>query len=429
MMFVDDNSECSKPYKMILEHVPLAIQVVDCKFNIICWNKVASNILGYEYDDVVNKKKLWHLFKYDVHAQQAVKQLEERGQFEGETTLLRNDGSEIYTYLNIVKLPIDTAAMGVKDDSEPNSPHYVCYMHDTTQRKQMEKELHEYAIELEHKVSERTEALEFANEELQKLNRLKDEFVANVSHDLRTPLVSSQGYIELMLAEDMGSITEEQRRALTITQRNMRRLIFLIENLLSLSRLRYGRKRTAYKPFSFIDLAGECLRDLRVRTLKSNLTIRVEIPNGLPLVDAAEDDVYRVLNNLLSNSEKYTGNDPMIEISAKLISPQPGEEMLEVSVRDNGMGISPSKMPNIFDRYKKPEMVGGGESKRETASFTRMYGVGIGLPLVKEILSSYGCDIWINSEKSSGTEVIFQLPVLKESAGEQNDSGNDGGNT
>lgn len=407
-----------KYIQSVLENVPMAIHLVDQDFLIVGWNKAASMIFGFEPEEVMYKKKIWDCFRYDVHAHQVKAQLVERGKYEGESALLRKDGSVLYSYLSIVKLSPQTVEGAVPEASPDDGAHfYACYVTDIAQRKQMEQELQEYARGLERKIYDRTKELEKANEDLKRFDRLKDDFVANVSHDLRTPLVSAQGYIELMLAENMGSVNEEQRRALTITRRNLRRLIFLIENLLSFSRLRYGRARTAYKPFPFVDLAGECLRDLRIRTLKKNLTIRVDIPDNLPLVDAAEDDIYRVLNNLLSNAEKYTGSDPMIEINAAEMSSETGRRFLQVLVRDNGQGIPPEKMDDIFNRYKPLAPKEDNESERNVGGrkpLPKISSVGIGLPLVKEILNSYGSDVKIESELGKGTEVTFELPLVIE---------------
>ena len=143
-----------------LEYVPIAIHILDSKFMIIGWNNAASNVFGYASEEVLHKIVLWDCFKYDAPAHQAEIQLKGRGKYEGETLLLRKDGSELYAYLYIVRLPSDDsdksasqAADDVRGKKQDDST-YACYVTDITQRKYMEGELHEYARELEGKIQQ-----------------------------------------------------------------------------------------------------------------------------------------------------------------------------------------------------------------------------------------------------------------------------------
>ena len=273
---------------------------------------------------------------------------------------------------------------------------------DITERKTLERRIFEqerrHYENLEREVSERTRELEEANRELRRLDEMKDQFLANVSHELRTPLVSGIGYIELLLHGGLGPVTREARRGLEISHRNLNRLVALIEDLLAFARLESGRETLVLESFDLRRIIDDCLLDLEVRAGKASMKLVKEMEEDLPNVYADEDKIHRVLTNLLSNAEKFTGDDAEITVTARRAS----DDRVEVSVADNGAGIPEESRAEVFDRFVRAQ--------------SSTPGTGIGLSLVREIIRGHNCDVEIGPGPDGGTRVVFTLPVARADA-------------
>ena len=235
-----------------------------------------------------------------------------------------------------------------------------------------------------------------ANRELKELDRTKDYFLANVSHELKTPLVSGIGYLDLIRTGGLGPVPARIRKGVDIAHRNLGRLLHLITDLLSLARMRYRPDAIEKSAFALKDLIAECVDSLRGRSRKKSLDVRVSIPRGLPRVDADERRIHSVVTNVLSNAEKFTPERARIRIRVT----RKGRGFAEVRISDNGVGPARAKAARAFPFFKHAD-----------DPLVKKYGgLGIGLTLAREILKAHGCGIELTGGPR-GAVVTFGLPL------------------
>ena len=230
------------------------------------------------------------------------------------------------------------------------------------------------------------------NRELRELNQMKDQFLANCSHELKTPLVSGMGYLDLMLTGGMGKLDPKIEKGLRIAHRNLERLLGLIENLLALAKARFRPEELRMTTFDLKPLVDECVASLKARARKKSLRVRVSWPARRPSIRADERKIHSVLTNVLSNAEKFTPEAARIEI--RIEAGKKGK--CRVSVTDNGSG---------------PEDPAGGIELFKSTADPRTGGLGIGLMLSRQILEMHGCGIALDHGRGGGAIVRFDLPL------------------
>jgi len=254
------------------------------------------------------------------------------------------------------------------------------------------------------------------NLDLQQLDRMKSDLLANVSHELRTPLTAIQGYTEAMDEGLLGEVSAQQRDAFKVVQRNSRRLMGMIEQLLAFSRLdvpeatEAGAARLELAAFDLAEVAAQVVGSVRAGH-GGALDLRLEAPSGeaalqplqpLPPVWGDPLGIAQVLENLVTNAVKFTppGGEIRVRLSRR------GEEV-EVAVADRGIGIPAAARAKIFERFYQVD-----------ASSTRAYGgMGLGLAIVREILAAHQREIRVESEEGRGTTFRFTLPLAGAGAG------------
>ena len=263
-------------------------------------------------------------------------------------------------------------------------------------REQMEKQ----KALIEGAVEERTRALREANDRLEEADRRKDNFLANVSHELRSPLVTMLGYTDLLLADRLGSITDKQRQCLQIMRGSGKRLKSFIEELLDFSRFELTREAMTFHPFDISEAVGLAVAALGPRFLERRLNVRQRVPRGSTVL-GDRDRVIQVLTNLLSNAERHCRDGGKIVVSA-----QARPAFALVNVQDNGTGIPEAHLAKIFDRLYQ---VGDVKDARQ-----REQGLGLGLNIVKSIVEAHGGEVSVESEVGKGSTFSFTLPLAAE---------------
>ncbi|MDO9516666.1 MAG: ATP-binding protein, partial [Methanosarcinaceae archaeon] len=233
-----------------------------------------------------------------------------------------------------------------------------------------------------------------AYEELKSLDKMKDEFLSNVSHELKTPLVSIEGYSEVIRAETLGALNEKQKKALDTVIRNADRLERLINSILYLSIEGAGRIQYIFKPIQIADVIERSVLDMLPQIKRNNLNLKKELSDNLPLILADEDRMMQVMVNLIGNAIKFT---PSGEIT---ITAYEDDVNLHVTVSDTGIGISQEIIGNLFERFYQ----GDASTKR------RYGGTGLGLHISKLIVEAHKGRIWAESEEGVGTTIHFTLP-------------------
>jgi signal transduction histidine kinase len=249
---------------------------------------------------------------------------------------------------------------------------------------------------LERRVEERTAELQEALRKLSELNQMKANFVANISHELRTPLTHVKGYLELLTTETLGPLKDEQKNALQISQRAAGRLESLIDNLILFSLAARGEMTLRLAPVNLNKVAGDVINYSRPKATDRNVTLDFEIQPALPFVQADEEKLSWAILQLVDNAIKFTSKGGKVTLAIK---PET-DTLVVVSVTDTGIGIPDTRLNEIFEPFHQLD-----------ASATRHYGgTGLGLALVKEIVTAHGSLIEVKSQEGKGS--TFSFPLL-----------------
>ena len=230
-------------------------------------------------------------------------------------------------------------------------------------------------------------------EEIRKKNEELENFVYVVSHDLKSPIVSMQGFSSMLLNEYREKLGEEGGRYIERIRANASRMEVLISDLLALSRL--GRVVGAFKDASSLEIINRVCNGLKSRMEENR--IEVSITDDLPIIYCDADRIYQVFENLVVNAVKFTGGaeEPKIEIGYE----EKGE-FHQFYVRDNGIGIDPKYHRKIFEIFQRLKEVEDEE------------GTGIGLVIVERIVKNHGGKVWVESEKGAGATFYFTLQKM-----------------
>lgn len=255
--------------------------------------------------------------------------------------------------------------------------------------------------QLEQRVQERTAELEKALAKLAELNQLKANIVANISHELRTPLTHLKGYLELLVAGDLGSLNEQQHSALAIIERSSDRLGRLIEDLLLFSVSQSDQMQISMASFELPVLSLSALHKTKHKARERNIKLVYECDEKMPNVEGDEDKISWVIIQLLDNAIKFTqpGGMVTLRICQK-------ENLVDVMVVDTGIGIPASRVEEIFDSFYQLD----GSTTR------RAGGTGLGLALAKNIIEAHGSNIQVTSEVGKGSCFTFSLKTHLESS-------------
>ncbi len=237
-------------------------------------------------------------------------------------------------------------------------------------------------------------------EQLREADRLKRELFSNISHDLSTPLVSIQGYLETLLIKD-ESLSEGQRRDyLNTALKSSRRLAALIADLFELSKLEANQVQPVMERFSLAELLQDIVQEFSLELEEKQIAIEMRNPQENALVYADISMMQRVFENLLRNAIAHTPPEGNITLSIQS-SEHNGYDQLKISVADTGCGIAVEDLPHIFERYYH----NASRSSRGDAS------TGLGLAIVKRILDLHGAEILVSSQPNQGSRFEFYLPV------------------
>ena len=251
------------------------------------------------------------------------------------------------------------------------------------------------------KLEDSNRRLAALNEELKELDLMKSDLLANVSHELRTPLTAIKGYTDYILERRLGPITEKQEKGLLVVQRNLARLSRSIGALLDFSRMDLGHISLSLQPFPLAGLLEQVATTVRAELDRKRLRFVVDLEPDLPPLIADREKLSAVVENLVINAIKFTGDRGRITVSARRVAE--GERpQAEISVEDTGIGIPQDQLGRIFQRFHQVD----------SSSTRRFGGVGLGLAIVKSILEAHGTTISVESQTNRGTSFRFRLPLL-----------------
>ncbi|MFT3702064.1 MAG: HAMP domain-containing sensor histidine kinase [Agriterribacter sp.] len=226
-------------------------------------------------------------------------------------------------------------------------------------------------------------------------DKFRQELIANVSHDLRTPLSVMQGYVETLMMKSKSLPEAEKNQYLTVVHDSAKRLSGLVEQLFQYAKLEANLVTPEKEPFLIGELAWDILMAYQLKGNERNIQLHMDAPANLPPVFADIALTERVFQNLLDNAFKFTPDGGSITI--QLYETNSG---IKIQVTDTGIGIAPEEQSYIFERYKQ------AESTKATQK-----GMGIGLAIVKKILELHQTTIEVSSEPGKGTAFMFVLPI------------------
>jgi PAS domain S-box-containing protein len=366
-----------------------AIITTDVGGRVTSFNTGAENLLGWTADEVVGRATptLWH----------NAAQLDARARESGVTPGLRalvapleggsgsvsdrrdwtwrsRDGEELIVSLRVSPLLDDagevTGWLGIAED--------------VTRNRRSERVLRS-ALEREREAGQR----------LVELDRAKTEFVAAVSHDLRTPMTSVIGNLELLLDDETGSVSATQRAALERADRNARRLLRMLEELLLLSRVEGGTFELRVDRIDVREVVEQALGTLDVDLDRSGVRVELHAPDRPVRVEADGEQVERAVMNLVSNAVKFTSSGGRVDIHV-----EDEGATATVAVRDTGVGIDHEDLDRLFERfYRAPGAVQGA-----------VPGTGLGLSIVRAVTERHGGTVTVESTPGVGSTFTLRLP-------------------
>jgi signal transduction histidine kinase len=240
-------------------------------------------------------------------------------------------------------------------------------------------------------------ALDAQNEQLRELDRMKDDFVASVSHELRTPLTSIRGYLELVLDEEAGSLTDEQEQFLRIVERNAERLLRVVGDLLFVAQFDAGTLHLERAAVDVNTLAEQALSAARPAAEAKQIALNLD-GDGIPEFDGDPARIGQMLDNLVTNAIKFTPPGGRVDVRAFM---RASDAVIEVT--DTGIGIPPAEQDRVFERFFRARGAGA----------EAIQGTGLGLAIAKAVVEAHGGTIAVESTEGRGTTFRAELPLAR----------------
>ena len=260
----------------------------------------------------------------------------------------------------------------------------VVVSQEVTKRKQAEDEL-----------KEALRKLEIANEGLRRIDQMKDDFLSTVSHELKTPMISVMGYLGLILKEKAGSLTEQQKKFLEISYKNLLKLEKNIDNLLDLAEIGIQKDSWIFEPIDLVKVIEFACSTVEPLAEEHQIRLEPQLPPGPVKIAGVEDKLNQLFDNLFTNAIKYNRQGGRIGVSL-----EEDAEFVFTRITDTGVGISHQSLQEVFTRHFQEKTKPLGKAK----------GLGIGLSLVQEIIKLHRGDIHIESELGKGTTFTVMFP-------------------
>jgi two-component system sensor histidine kinase ResE len=252
-----------------------------------------------------------------------------------------------------------------------------------------------------HEVQDLTRAFNAMVTRMQSSQNSQRDFVANVSHELKTPLTSIQGFAQAML-DGTADTPEARKQAAEVIYNESARMHRMVLDLLDLARLDAGTADLKMSPLNMPALLNAITEKFSPMANKAGVTISVNAPANLPVLLADGDRLAQVFTNLVDNALKFTSAGGTIKVQAEMAQ---GE--MQVSVSDTGRGIPASDLPHVFDRFYQVDI---------SRSRGKKHGAGLGLAIVLEIVQAHGGRISVRSQEGQGTNFVVNLPLTQSAA-------------
>ena len=260
------------------------------------------------------------------------------------------------------------------------------------------------------------EEIQKTNIKLEKLEKLKSEFISIVSHELRTPLTSIKNSLEMMLSGRMGEVTTVQDNFLNLAKRNVDRLAGIINDLLDLSKIEAGKMEYRFEPLNILEPVKFVISTFENLAEKKNIHLSLNSTKDELNIYGDSNKIEQILTNLVSNAIKFTPNNGKVtvnieEISADFIDKtkfyqeiNSTHDYVKITVEDTGIGIKTEDIPKVFDKFQQIE----SSLSREVG------GTGLGLPIAMQLIEAHRGKIWLESEFEKGSKFSFVIPLIRQ---------------
>lgn len=260
------------------------------------------------------------------------------------------------------------------------------------------EEIEKFNVTLQEKVDDATKRLKRANEKLRQMDETKDEFISMASHQLRTPLTSVKGYLSMVLEGDAGSLNEMQTKLLEQSFTSSQRMVYLIADLLNLSRLKTGKFIIEAKSTNLADVIQGEVEQLTETASARNLKLVYKKPDSFPDLMLDETKIRQVIMNFVDNAIYYTPSGGKIEIELK-----EKPDSVEFTVKDDGIGVPVSEQHHLFSKFYRAK----------NAQKARPDGTGLGLFMAKKVIVAQGGAIIFSSAMGEGSTFGFSFSKSK----------------
>ncbi len=372
-----------------------AILGLDPEGRIESWNRGAELIFGFSAGEILGRplsSLLGGGEAAEIELRWLIESARQAGYVRGHETTCRDVAGH--------PVAVDVTVTSLTDDAG-NCLGMSVILRDITERKHREEEIRRLNASLSEQVAERTrelaekvEQLARANADLQKIDRMRSEFVSLVSHQLRAPLTNMHGAVEHIEASChiKNAICV---RMLGILNQQVERLDHLVRDVLNTARIESGQLVLQPEPLSVLPVVEQVVEQIRART--ANRPFQLPTKPGLPLVFADRDRVAEVLANLLDNADKYSPRGQAVAIEVRA-----DQTEVTLSVHDAGPGLPPADLERIFDKFYRVD-----NSDSQAA-----YGYGLGLYICRRMVEAQGGHIWAENDPNGGAIFSFTLPVV-----------------
>jgi PAS domain S-box-containing protein len=378
--------ESEVKYRRIVDTATEGIWLLDPDTKTAFINARMAEMLGYPAEEMKGRPLTDFMFAEDVPDYQRRMAARRQGITENyERRFCRHDGQIIWTIASTTPI----------FDEEHQFKGFMAMFTDITKRKKAEDDLKRLNETLEQKVLERTAQLEKANASLKQADRLKDEFLSAISHELRSPLNAITGFGSILEDEVLGPLNEQQHESLSKLLKSSDRMLSLINDLLDFAKIRAGRFEISPREMDYGPLVDEVVAGMGPLAQEKRLSLDAAIEVPLK-VSVDPQRIVQVLTNLVSNSLKFTPPGGRILIKAFV-----EDNQLVTEVRDTGIGIESADLPQLFTPFKQLE-----------AGLAQKAGTGLGLSICKGIVEAHGGKISAESPGlGKGSVFRFTLPL------------------
>ena len=364
---------------MVENVVDYAIFMLDPTGHVATWNAGARRLKGYASGEIIGSHFSRFYPQADIEAGKPDAELREAvavGRVEDEGWRVRKDGSRFWANVVITALR----------DDDGRLRGFAKVTRDLTERRRAEEALAE-SLRLEQAAADR----------LRELDRTKNEFVAMVAHDLRSPIRVVTGYVQLLLSRWDRLDEATRREYLETVLRSARNSYALIDDVLEVARIESGDLRTEPEPYDLEAL----VRETAAEATLPGAAIEIRVDGPLPAAYGDRRRHWQVLGNLLANAVRYSPPDRPPEMALTVSG-----DFLEVAVRDHGPGIRAEDEPRLFQRFSRIEASG---DEPET-------GTGLGLYITRSLVEAQGGQIWVESTRGEGSTFRFTVPIARASS-------------